>query len=79
MFPSDLQGILPDNGLKSTCAICGEPIDIMEKLAGFPLGKPSQCKVCKQPICSKHFSKSRQKCVKCETGRDNWCQTPVVE
>ena len=78
MFPSDMQGILPDHGMKMTCAICGEPLDPLEKLAGFPLGKPRQCSVCKQPICSKHWSNSRQKCVKCETGRDSWCKTPEI-
>ncbi len=48
MFPSDISGILPDQMLKSTCGVCGEPIDLLETLAGFPLGKPKKCKSCNQ-------------------------------
>jgi hypothetical protein len=78
MFPSDISGILPDQALKNTCGICGEPINPLESLAGDPLGKPRKCKTCKQQICGKHFSASRQQCVKCETGRDSWCKTPDI-
>jgi hypothetical protein len=76
MFPSESKGILPDHGLKMTCAICSEPINPLELIPGSPLGKSGTCKVCKQHICHKHFSQSREKCVKCETGRDSWCKTP---
>ncbi|MBS1989963.1 MAG: hypothetical protein JSS86_21450 [Cyanobacteria bacterium SZAS LIN-2] len=76
MFPSDIGGILPNKPLQGTCAICGEPIDPLLGAVGLPLGKVNKCKECGQPICAKHFSQSRSKCVRCETGKDSWCKTP---
>jgi len=76
MDPPDISGILPDHSLKGTCGICGEPVDPLLALAGLALGKQNKCQTCNQIICGKHFSLSRQKCVKCETGRDSWCKIP---
>jgi hypothetical protein len=77
MFPSNTSGIVSDQGLKGTCAVCNEPLNVLEVLPGFPLGKSNKCKTCNQTVCSKHFSASRQTCVKCETGKDSWCTTPI--
>jgi hypothetical protein len=81
MFPPETSGILSDNQLPNTCGICGEPVGGILGLAlplpeGLPLGKPHKCKTCGKLICSKHFSASRNLCVRCETGRDSWCKTP---
>jgi hypothetical protein len=82
MFGAENGGILPDNSLQGTCGICGEPattglLGISLPLPeGLPLGKPHKCKGCGLIICGKHFSASRQKCVRCETGKDSWCKTP---
>jgi|GEM_PF-1087933 len=80
MFPSDIGGIMPDQTIQGTCAVCGDPIDGLVFGVGLPLplGKVDKCKQCGKAVCSKHYSKSREKCVTCETGRDSWCKTPDI-
>lgn len=71
-------GITSDTPLKSTCAVCGEPLGGLAALPASPGKQSKHCGICGMDVCGKHYSQSRGACVRCTAGKDSWCKTPKI-
>lgn len=68
-----------DVPLKATCAVCGKAVaSPLEPLPPAGGNQPKLCGGCGKTVCAQHFSNSRKRCVRCTSGRDDWCKTPKL-
>lgn len=63
--------------LAFTCCVCGQPAGHVFLSLPVASGQAARvCKNCGETACAKHYSKSKQLCVRCAAGRQSWCSTP---
>jgi hypothetical protein len=63
--------------LAYTCCVCGQPAgNVLVSLPAATGKGPLVCKSCGETACAKHYSKSKQLCVRCAAGKESFCRTP---